>query len=63
MKNLAMFMNGPHAKEFLDSAMRERMRLASNEGPNPKNGGGRGHRRDTPPIRTVEKEWGGLVCS
>ena len=62
-------MNGPHAKEFLDSAMKERMRLASNEGPNPKNGGGRGHfpatgpRRDTPPIRTVEKEWGGLVCS
>lgn len=56
----AMFMNGPHAKEFLDSAMKERMRLASNEGSHPKTGGGRGPRRDTPPIRTVEKEWGGL---
>ena len=54
-----MFMNGPHGREYIDAAMKERLRLAANEG--------RGHyppsgaRRDTPPIRTVEKEWGGLV--
>ena len=63
----AMFMKGPHGREFLNSAMKERMGLAAHPGAHPGTGESQGRGRlhppgagrMSPPIRTVEKEWGG----
>ena len=62
-------MEGPHGREFQNSAMKERMRLAGHPGAHPGTGEGvgKGHfpppgpGKMSPPIRTVEKEWGGKV--
>ena len=58
-------MSGPHGREFLNSAMKERMRHAANQGEDARTEEGRarvpGAGRMTPPIRTVDKEWGGIV--
>ena len=67
----AMFMEGPHGREFLNSAMKERVRLAAHPGAHPGTGEGQGRgnnpppgagRMSPPPIRTVEKEWRDRVC-
>ena len=63
-------MEGPHGREFMNNAMKERMRLSGHPGAHPGTGESMGQGRfpppgpgrATPPIRTVEKEWGGKVC-
>ena len=60
-------MEGPHGREFLNSVMKERIRLAAHPEAHPGAGEGQGRGRFTPPgagrmlppIKTVEKEWGG----
>ena len=61
-------MEGPHGREYLNSAMKERIRMAQ-PGAHPGTGEGLGKGRFpppgpgrmSPPIRTAEKEWGGKV--
>jgi len=62
-----MFMRGPHGREYLSNAKKERLRQSGHPehpGAGDRNSRfqsqGAGAGRSSPPIRTVDKEWGGL---